>query len=107
MTKFLEKECNIIGLHSEWIGGSELRVRTRSFGSKNRIMIDVLELSPKETSKARATKVARAAAKLVGASADYIIVAEYETCKFSQRLDSDKVYRTKVRHTTFAFGGIE
>ena len=107
MSKFLEKDCNIIGLHSEWIGGSELRVRTRHFGKKNRIMIDVQELSPKETSRQRATKVARDAARRVGASADYIVIAEYETLRLSQRLDSDKVYRTKVRNTTFAFDGIE
>lgn len=107
MSKFLDKDANILDLRSEWIGSSELRIRTRHFGKKNRIMIDVTELSPKYTSRQRATKVARDAARRVGASADYIIVAEYETFRLSQRLDSEQVFRTRVRNTTFAFDGIE
>ena len=108
MSKFLDKDSNILELHSEWIGGSEMRIRVRHFGNKNRIMIDVTELSPKQTSRQRATKVARDAARRVGAaSTDYIIVAEYETFRLSQRLDSEQVFKTRVRNTTFAFEGIE
>lgn len=108
MSNFLDKDCNILSLHSEWVDDSEMRIRVRHFGKKNRIMVDVTELSPKHTSKQRALKVARDAARKVGVpSVDCIPVSDFEFVRKSCKLDENFTpTRTTVRQMTFAFDGI-
>lgn len=109
MSNFLDKDCHILDMHSEWVGDSEMRVRVRHFGKKNRIMVDVTELAPHHTSKIRAAKVATSAARKVGVpNVDFVTVSDFETVRVSYRIHSDNTkVRTKVRSMTFAFDGIE
>lgn len=107
MSKFLQKDCNILDMRSEWVGNSLIRTVVRHFGKKNRVMIDVQEYAPQHTSKQRALKAARDAARRAGClSVDCITVSDMEIIRKSQRLDSDEPVRTKVRHTSFAFDGL-
>lgn len=105
MSRF--KDCNILDMNSQWVGDSLIRTVVRHFGKKNRIMVDVTEIAPKYTSKSRALKAARDAARRSGClSVDCISVSDMEIIRQSQRLDSDEPVRTKVRYSSFAFDGI-
>lgn len=107
MSKFLFKDANILDMRSQWEGDSLIRTVTRHFGKPNKIMVDVMEISPKSTSKQRALKAARDAARRVGClSVDCCNVCDHEIVRNSQRLDSDEPVRTRVRSMTFAFDGL-
>ena len=108
MSNFLDKDCNIIDLSSQWVGENLIRTRVRHFGKKNKIMVDVTEIAPRHTSRERALKAAREAARRAGCvSVDCIHVAENEIIRSSFKIDTDEPVRTKIRTTTFAFDGIE
>ena len=108
MSNFLHKDCNILDMHSQWVGDSLIRTVVRHFGKKNKIMVDVMEFSPKATSKQRALKAAREAARRAGcASVDCMNVSDHETVREYRDLHTDQPVRTRVRSTTFAFDGIE
>lgn len=104
----LDKDYRVISLYSEWIGGSEMRVKVRYFSKKNSILVDVTELSTKFTSKKRALKAATNAARKVGVpNIDCIHVSDFEFVRNSCKLDDNFTpTRTLVRQTTFAFDGI-
>lgn len=107
MSKFLHKDVNILDMHSQWVGDSLIRTVARHFGKKNRIMVDVTEIAPKHTSKERAAKAAKEAARRAGClSVDCITVSDMEIIRKSQRLESDETVRTKIRTSTFAFDGL-
>lgn len=107
MMQRLPKDCNIIDMNSQWVGDSLIRTVVRHFGKKNRIMVDVQEIAPQHTSRQRAIKAARDAARRAGClSVDCISVSDMEIVRQSLRLDSDEPVRTKVRSSTFAFDGL-
>lgn len=107
MSNFLTKSSNIIDVHSQWIGDSLIRTTVRHFGKRNKIMVDVQEISPRHTSKQRATKAAVDAARRVGCtSVDYCNVSDTECIRESRDLHTDKPVRTRVRSMTFAFNGL-
>ena len=107
MSKFLQKECNILDMHSEWIGDSLIRTVVRHFGKSNKVMVDVMEFSTRYTSKQRALKTARNAARRVGCtSVDYTLVSDMEIVRSSRNIHTDEPTRTKIRTTTFAFDGL-
>ena len=98
-------ECHLIALHSEWIGTSYMRVRTRSVGKKNKIVVDVWEMvtDGHRTSKARARKVAREAAlKARADTTDYCVLLDFETDRKASRFTGEQVL-VKIRQTSFAF----
>ena len=108
MSSFLTKESRILDMHSQWVGESLIRTVTRHFGKKNKIMVDVMEISPKHTSKERALKAARDAARRVGAAGvDCSIVSDQEIVRESRNLHTNEPVKTKVRSMTFAFEGVE
>lgn len=107
MSHFLDKECNIIDLNSQWVGDNLIRTRVRHFGKKNKIMVDVTEIAPHHTSKNRALKAAKEAARRVGCtSVDCLHVSDNEIVRSSRNIHTDEPVRTKVRTMTFAFDGI-
>lgn len=108
MSNFLQKDCNILDMKSQWVGDSLIRTVTRHFGKKNKIMVDVTEFSPGRTSKQRALKAAQEAARRVGCqSVDCSNVCDQEIVRSSRDLHTDEPVKTKVRSMTFAFGGVE
>lgn len=108
MSNFLHKDSHILDLHSQWVGDSLIRTVTRHFGKKNKIMVDVMEFSPKATSKRRALNAAREAARRAGClSVDCSSVSDSEIVRQYRDLHTDQPVRTRVRSTTFAFDGIE
>lgn len=100
----LDRNLTTIALHSEFVGKSQLRVRTRKHGNTV-IMVDVFEYGP-TTSKKRAASAARDAARIVNRSGGSVIF-EYETEKPVKRLDPETgnviETRTRVRSTTFLY----
>jgi hypothetical protein len=107
MSKFLQKESNILDMHSEWVGESLIRTVTRHFGKKNKIMVDVMEFSPKATSKKRALHAATNAARRVGCvSVDCCNVGDTEIVRQYRDIHTDKLTRTRIRSMTFAFDGV-
>ena len=106
MTTIRNRNGEIIDLRSQWVGDSLIRTVTRQFGKRNKIMIDVMEYAPQHTSKKRALKAARDAARRVGCvSVDCTSVADNEIVRQAKRLNGEQVI-TKIRSTTFAFDGI-
>lgn len=107
MSNFLNKQSYIIDLHSQWVGDSLIRTVTRHFGKKNKIMVDVTEFSPQHTSKERAQRAAKDAARRVGClSVDCCNVRDDEIIRQSYDLHTNKPVNTKIRTTTFAFDGL-
>ena len=107
MSKFTRSRENILDMHSQWVGESFIRTVVRHYGKKKRIMVDVMEYSPKYTSKQRGFAAAKEAARRVGCSTvDCCNVRDDEIVRVSQRLDSDEPVRTKIRSMSFAFDGI-
>ena len=107
MSKFLQKDCNILNMHSEWVGESLIRTVTSHFGKIDKIMVDVQEITPKRTSKQRALKAARDAARRVGCtSVDCCQVSDIEMVRQSRNIHTDEPVRTFIRTSTFAFNGL-
>lgn len=108
MSNFLYKDSHIIDLNSQWVGDSLVRTVTRHFGKKNKIMVDVTEISRGRTSKKRAMDAARQAARRVGCtSVDCSNVRDSEIVRESMDIRTDEPTRTNIRTMTFAFDGIE
>lgn len=107
MSKFLFKDANILDMRSQWEGDSLIRTVTRHFGKKNKVIVDVMEISSKSTSKQRGLKAARDAARRVGCiSVDCCNVCDYEIVRNSRDIRTDKPTHTKIRSMTFAFDGL-
>jgi hypothetical protein len=107
MSNFLQKDCNVLDMHSQWVGDSLIRTVVRHFGKRNKVMIDVTEFAPRHTSKQRAVRVARDAARRVGCtSVDCVNVSDIEIVRSSRNIHTDGPTNTKVRTMTFAFDGI-
>lgn len=103
----LVKNYRIIDMHSQWVSSSLIRTVTRQLTAANKVLVEVQEISDKGTSKQRALRAARDAARRVGClSVDCCIVADMEMVKHSYDLHSEKPVRTKVRTSTFVFSGI-
>lgn len=99
--------AGLIGLHSEFVGKSEMRVKTRRVGNSAVVMVDVTELGP-STSKRRAEKAARDAARLAGIASTGHAIFDYETSRSANRLDprgyAIPTAPIRVRNMSFAFG---
>lgn len=95
-------------LDSEWIGDSNMRVRVREInGTRRVILVDVIELSPKTTSKARALKIARKFARLHSiVSGDAVMISDIGYDKKGVRLSDGAKVLTHVRATTWYFEGV-
>lgn len=106
--KMTNTKNSIFELHSEWVNGSLIRTITRQVGKKNKILVDVIEVSEKSTSKQRALNAAIAAARRVGCvSVDCTKISDNEIVRNSFDLHTDRPVKTKVRSITFAFSGVE
>ena len=92
MSKFLQKNANIIDMKSQWVGDSLIRTVTRHFGNRNKIMVDVTEISSSSTSKLRAKKAATEAARRVGClSVDCCNLRDDETIREYRDLYTDRL----------------
>lgn len=100
-------QSNIIDMQSQWTGTSLIRTVTRHVGNRNKIMVDVMEISEKSTSKLRALKAATDAARRVGCvSVDCCNVRDQEIVRESRNVHTDRLTKTRVRSMTFAFDGL-
>lgn len=108
MSNYLTKNANILDMQSQWVGDSLIRTVTRHFGKKNKIVVDVTEISPQHTSKQRARQAAINAARRVGCSSvNYIQLNDQIITRKSRNLHTDEPVGTRVRSMTFAFDGVE
>lgn len=101
-------ESILIGLNSEWVDQSEMRVRTRRItqesGTLERIMVDVIEMTEGDTSLIRSLDIARKYAALNGASdAGVFQVCDLQTDRKVIRLNDDRT-DVHVRMVCWAFG---
>jgi hypothetical protein len=97
----------LIGLHSEWVGRSQMRCRLRRLnGTHPKLLIDVTELSPDiETHKTEALNVARKLAILNGAaSTDAIELFDFQSDHKAVRLKDQVEVTHRQRSTCWAFG---
>ena|ERR1700759_121934 len=100
-----DNDSQLVALHSEWIGDSYMRVRTRRVAKLDKLIVDVWEMTQEghRTSKARARKVAREAAQKAGSpSIDYCVLLDFETDRKASRFTGELVI-VKIRQTSFAF----
>lgn len=97
-------DTNLIALSTKFVGRSGFRVKTRSVGET--ILVDVFEYG-KSTSKDRAVKMAREAARLAGSQAAPVLLSDYESPKTVNRLDPNSGHlitsKQKVRASTYMF----
>ena len=102
-----DKTPTLIGLHSEWVGASEMRTKTREFGN-TKIVVDVIELTHGRTSKVRATKAAQAAARLAGVESvsSFVLLSDQEIARKSSKLDGSSSL-VHIRQMCFVFEGVE
>lgn len=104
----MNKNHNVIDMHSQWVGKSLIRTVTSRYGRKNKIVVEVTEISSSSTSKLRAFKAATEAARRVGCtSVDCNNLSDYEIVRESRNIHTDKPCRTKIRSMTFAFDNVE
>lgn len=104
----MNKNHRVIDMHSQWVGKSLIRTVTSKYGKKNKIVVEVTEISEVATSKLRALKAATEAARRVGCtSVDCNNLSDQEIVRESRNLHTDKLCRTRIRSMTFAFDGIE
>lgn len=102
------KKSLIIDMKSQWVEDSLIRTVTRHYGHRNRIVVDVTEYAPQQTSKRRVLKVASEAARRVGCSSvDCITLSDEETTRNSFKINTNEPVSTKIRNTTFVFDGGE
>jgi hypothetical protein len=91
---------------SEFIDDSQLHVRVRYHGKRDKLMVDVTEITRHRTSKARAGKAARNRVKPYGVSSmDYSIICDTQYDRKVTLLDGTKSV-VHIRHMCFAFAGI-
>jgi len=104
-----ESNTTLIGLHSEWVEQSQMRCRVRRVdGPKPRILVDVLELSPNEsTHKTEAMGIARSLAVLNGAHCDPTELCDLQSDRKAVRLKDDVQVMTRARQFCWAFGVIQ
>jgi hypothetical protein len=103
MTSFLDRDQNLLRLHSEFVGDSQLRVRVRNYGrGSKKILVDVMELTYHRTSMARARKIACAQASMFDISSFGSLIRDNEIDKKVTMWDGTKTV-VRVRQTCFAF----
>lgn len=100
------KENGLVGLHSEWVGKSYFRIRSRRVAST--LLVDVMEYAERPSKKRAATAARMAASQQTGSiKSTGSVIFELEQTKKSSRLDENGnsvSQRTRIRTTTFAFG---
>lgn len=104
MANFLDKDQNLLTLHSEFVGDSWVRVRVRNYGKdSNKILVDVTEYTCHRTSMARALRIARQEARKVNVSSmDCSLIRDDEIDRKATKPDGTKV-AIHIRQTCFAF----
>jgi hypothetical protein len=106
MNNFLDREQNLLALHSEFLEDSYLHVRVRNHGNGRRtpkILVDVTEFGHR-TSMARALLVARQQARIVGVrSMDCSILRDNEIERKVMRAYTGILGPIRIRQTCFAF----
>jgi hypothetical protein len=103
----MKKDSNIIDMESHWVGDSLIRTVVKHFGRSNKVIVNVTEFAPRYTSKQRAVKEARDAARRVGCtSVDFVNVSDMEIVRASRNIHTDEPTSTRIRTMTFAFDGI-
>ena len=109
MGAYIDREGSVVGLHSENVGNSTVRVRTRVIGTK--VMVDAFEYgdpADKPVSKTAITRIIRTAAKphapVLGTPR---IISDATIVRDRNRLDSNGNVDTsqmRIRSTTFVLG---
>jgi hypothetical protein len=96
------KVAPIVDLRSRHVGNSLLRATVREYNDT--IVVQLMEITDKRTSKERSRKFAMEVARMQRGtiSADYVLLSDVEVDRKGERLDGSKVL-THVRTMTFAF----
>ena len=103
MNNFIDRDVNLLALHSEWQDDSYMRVRVRNYGKgSTRILVDITEMTGHRTSKARARKLACVMAEKFNVSSPGSLIRDDEIERKASRLDGSKVI-VRIRTTCFAF----
>jgi hypothetical protein len=99
-----QSQSTLIGLHSEWVGQSQMRVRIRRIdGPHSKLLVDVTELTSDRTSKRRSLDTAKKYAQLNGASKSFTELCDFQTDRKAIRLNGDEQKPTHVRLVTWSF----
>lgn len=103
MSAITNHESRLIGLHSEWIEKSQMRIQTRKLEDTNKIVVEVWELTYGKTSKARSLSCARKAARnhpIV--SVDCVQLTDVEIDKKVSDLTGQQ-HRLRIRQSAYVF----
>jgi len=101
-------QSDILAMFSRWVGDSQVRVRVRKIGKRNKIIVDIIELSPSPIElPARTLKnIAINTAMCHGiASADHTLIYKFFTERKAMRLDGTMAV-TNITEKTFVFSGV-
>ena len=99
-----QSQSTLIGLHSTWVGQSQMRVRVRRIdGTHSKLLVDVTELTSGRTSKRRSLETAKKYAQLNGAGKAYSELCDFSTDRKAIRLNEDAPSLTHVRLVTWSF----
>lgn len=102
-------ESETIGLFSRWVDDSQVRVRVRTIGKGEKIIVDLFVLTPHESTEVPRTKLNRIATNSAivhgAASADYCVIYDYDTARKSTRLDGS-ITATDIRDMSYVFQGV-
>jgi hypothetical protein len=98
------EDDNLLGLHSEWVGDSQMRLRVRKLGKTDKVIVDVTELSHKRICRpGTALRVARNFVRQFGVvSVDATMLRDTRHDKQATTLDGKKVL-VKIRQSSFVF----
>lgn len=104
MNSFLDRDQNLLALHSEFVQDSFVLVKVRNYGKGSiKTLVDITEFTRHRTSKARARKIACEQARKVGVvSMDYSVIRDDEIDRKVAMIGGTQTV-VHVRQSCFAF----
>lgn len=108
MTRSQRLESTTISLFSKLVEKSQVSVRVRRIGNRDRIIVDLFVISPEghEVLRPKLNKIAINAAIVNGAvNADFLVIHDYLTQRRSYKLDGTAC-NTNVREKSYVFHGV-
>lgn len=106
MGSYIDRDAKVLDERWQWIGVSHMRSRTRRVGKRNKLIVDVWELTGHRTSKARALRFARdSVSKFAVSGVDHTVLLDFESDKKVSTADGSQTV-VHVRQSSFAFQGV-